>query len=140
MDFVVSADISQNNSAVKKRSKNNEGVAGFVTLRISVLVILLCFIGQIAGAQISSGTISGRVVDASGGVVANAQVQLTNQDTSVSIATKVLTSGDFFFPDVQPGTYIVSVIMDGYKKLQKKGLRLSAPERLSAGTFQPSFS
>ena len=104
-------------------------------LKLVAIMTMVGLFGISGRAQTSTGTISGRVLDQSGGVVANAEVQLTNEETNVTVGTKVLNSGDFILPDVQPGTYTVVIKMTGYKELRKQGLRLSASERLSAGTL-----
>ncbi len=88
-----------------------------------------------AGAQTISGTISGRVVDPSGAVVPGATVRLVEQSTNVAVTTKVLSDGDFAFPVVLPGTYTITVEAPGFKKFVKRGLVLTASERLSAGTL-----
>lgn len=104
-------------------------------LRLVALVCVICLLSAQSNAQTSSGTISGRVVDQSGAVVPDADVQLINQETGVVVGTKVLSSGDFVFPAVQPGTYAVVVDKKGFKELRKEGFRLSASERLSAGVL-----
>ncbi len=86
-------------------------------------------------AQTSSGTISGRVVDQSKGIVANAEVRLVNQQTGVIVTTRAGADGNFIFADVQPGTFAVIVQSPGYKELRKVNLRLSASQSLSAGTL-----
>ncbi|HEY7415047.1 MAG TPA: TonB-dependent receptor, partial [Ktedonobacteraceae bacterium] len=86
-------------------------------------------------AQTSSGTISGRVVDATGGVVLGADVRLINDLTGNVVTARVQSDGGFVFPDVQPGTYTVDVRANGYKELLKRGLVLSSAERLSAGAL-----
>lgn len=101
----------------------------------AILALLFCFAPPPSQAQISSGTISGRVVDQSGGAVVNAQVQLINQQTAVVVTTHTLSHGEFTFPDVQPGDFTVSVQKAGYNVFQKTDLRLSSAERLSAGTL-----
>ena len=106
-----------------------------LVLRLIAMLSVFCFLNVQGQAQSSSGTISGHVIDSTGGVVVNADVQLINQNTSVVINTKVLSSGDFIFADVQPGTFVVVVKMAGFKELRKEGLRLSSSERLSAGTM-----
>lgn len=73
------------------------------------IVLCLCSLGivltGIAFAQTSSGTISGHVVDQSGGIVTKAKVRLVNQQTAVQVTTQVRSNGDFVFADVQPGTF-----------------------------------
>ncbi len=104
-------------------------------LPLALLLVFLCGVSHIVRAQTSSGTISGRVVDQTGGVVVGAEVDLVNEQTGTKVTTQVRSSGDFSFLDVQPGTYTAIVRMQGYKELQKKNLTLTASERLSAGTL-----
>lgn len=103
--------------------------------RLFVFVYIFSVLSLAGWAQTSSGTINGHVVDATGGVIVGADVELINEQTGVVVRTKVLPSGDFVFADVQPGTYAVTVKMRAYKELRKQGLRLSSAERLSAGTI-----
>jgi len=101
---------------------------------VAVVLMLSCFALQ-GQAQTSSGTISGHLVDQSGGAVTNAEVKLINQKTNVLVTTQVRSNGDFIFPDVQPGTFTVVVQARGYKELRQVDLRLSASQSLSTGTL-----
>ncbi|MGB7189665.1 MAG: carboxypeptidase regulatory-like domain-containing protein [Acidobacteriaceae bacterium] len=98
--------------------------------------ILFSLFGGTAHAQTSSATISGYIVDQSKAVVPNAQVRLVNQATGVAVAARSNAKGAFIFPDVQPGTFEITVDAKGYKRLVKRDLVLTAQERLSAGTLQ----
>ena len=60
-------------------------------LRIASVLAVLSGLSLHAAAQTSSATISGHVVDQSGGVVPNASVTLLNQQTNVQV-TKHATS------------------------------------------------
>jgi hypothetical protein len=93
-------------------------------LRLSVLALGLFVLQQQADAQTSSATISGTVVDQSGGVVPNASVKLIIQLTNVEVTTKSRADGEFAFPDTQPGTFTVVVDAKGYKELRKIDLNL----------------
>jgi len=104
-------------------------------LTFTLAVGLFALLTSVAGAQTSSATISGHVVDKSRAAVAGAEVSLLNQQTNVVVTTRVNGSGDFNFPDVQPGTFTVLVKATGYKELRKVDLVLSASQNLSAGTL-----
>jgi len=104
-------------------------------LRLVAFTFLFSLCVMHMNAQTTSGTITGRVTDSGGAIVPTASVQLTNQDTNVSVTTKVLSGGDFTFADVPPGTYLVTVEAKGFKKFVKRDLVLTASERLSAGTL-----
>jgi hypothetical protein len=110
------------------------GIQMKFTLRL-IIVVLLGFAALQIQAQTSSGIITGRVVDASGAVISGASVQLVEQQTNVTVSTKVLPDGSFVFPDVQPGTFSVIVHAPGFKEFIKRDLTLTASERLSAGTL-----
>ena len=86
-------------------------------------------------AQTVSGTITGTVVDPSSLPVAGATVTLTNSDTGVKATEKTGASGEFTFTAVLPGRYSVAAEMNGFKKVEKTDLNISAAERLSAGEF-----
>lgn len=86
-------------------------------------------------AQTSSATISGTIVDQSGGAVPKASIKLINQLTNVVVATQARAGGDFSFPDTQPGVFTVVVDAPGYKEVRKVDLTLLASQNLSAGTI-----
>jgi hypothetical protein len=87
-------------------------------------------------AQSSSGTISGRVADSSGSVVAGAEVTLMNQvDRSVR-SFRTTSSGDFVFPNLDPGIYTLSIKAAGFKLLEKKDIRLAASDRIAITELQ----
>src|SRR5438067_1876789 len=86
-------------------------------------------------AQTSSATISGHVIDQSSAAVAGAEVVLVNQQTNVTVTTHCNGTGDFSFPDTQPGTFSVTVRAPGYKELHQVNLILNASQNLSTGTL-----
>src|SRR5208337_2110639 len=86
--------------------------------------------------QSSAGTISGRVVDASGGAIAGAQVRVINEVDQQGRTFETTGNGDFTFPQLAPGSYTVSIQMTGFKKFEKTGLRLSASDSLDIGALR----
>jgi hypothetical protein len=101
---------------------------------VAVVVMLGCFASP-ARTQTSSATISGHIVDQSGGVVSNAEIKLINQLTNVTVTAHTNRSGNFAFPDQQPGTFTVVVHGSGYKETRQVDLVLSASQNLSTGTI-----
>src|SRR5215471_13560908 len=87
-------------------------------------------------AQSSSSDITGRVLDSGGNVLANAEVTLTNQQTGDARTVTAGPTGDFVFATLQPGTYSVLVKAPGFKEFEKRDLKLSSSERLSAGDLR----
>ena len=60
-------------------------------------------------AQVTSGTISGRVQDSTGAVINNATVTITNPSNGFTRQLTTTDSGEFVAPNLLPGTYSVSV-------------------------------
>src|SRR5271154_5740314 len=100
-------------NVITASSKANMCERGVVDMKyllrlVAVVIMLSCFALPGRG-QTSSGTISGHLIDQSGGAVTNAEVRLINQATNVVVTAQVRPNGDFIFPDVQPGTFTVVV-------------------------------
>ncbi len=70
----------------------------------------------------TSGTIVGRVTDASGAGVPSAKIELTNQNTGIKSATTGSAQGDYVLPRVDPGTYRMSVSAPGFKTLVRNDI------------------
>src|SRR5262245_10039258 len=77
-------------------------------------LFLVCLPAGIASTQSSTSRIEGTVVDASGAVVPNASITVTNEDTGVSYEAKTGTAGTFSIPSLTPGLYTVSVSRQGF--------------------------
>jgi hypothetical protein len=67
-----------------------------------------------AKAQFDTATVIGRVTDPSGSVVRDATIALHNIDLGTTLTRKSNSSGEYEFPDVQVGSYTVSVISPGF--------------------------
>ncbi|HVW77885.1 MAG TPA: carboxypeptidase-like regulatory domain-containing protein [Alloacidobacterium sp.] len=65
-------------------------------------------------AQSGGSSIQGTISDASGAVVQNAGIALTNIATGVVLKTQSDPSGSYSFPSVQPGIYSIDVLKDGF--------------------------
>jgi hypothetical protein len=84
-----------------------------------LLAALLCFFAvtpsSLFAQSASTGTVAGTVTDPSGSAVVGATVNLT--DTATSIARKDVTNenGRYFFANVVPGKYSVSVNKTGFR-------------------------
>jgi hypothetical protein len=78
-------------------------------LILAMLAASICF------AQVGTGRLDGGVVDATGGVMANAKVTAVNQATQSKAETTTNTDGNFSFPSLQAGIYTVSVEARGFR-------------------------
>lgn len=67
-------------------------------------------------AQETTGTITGLVTDASGGVLPNADVTALNTGTNASYKTKTNTTGDYVFRAMPVGIYRLTVGAAGFKR------------------------
>jgi len=84
-----------------------------------------------ASAQVSTAELGGSVADASGAVIPNAKVTLTNTETNVmirEIATR--PDGGYVITLVPPGSYTISVEAAGFRKLVQSGLTLQTNQRV----------
>ena len=61
------------------------------------------------------GDITGVVSDASGGVVVNATVTVTNPQTNFTRTAITNTAGNYNFPALQPGVYNVKAEAPGFR-------------------------
>jgi hypothetical protein len=71
-----------------------------------------------------TATVAGRVTDSLGGVLAGAQVEVTNVETNTSFKTKTNHLGLYRAPNLSPGYYRVIVRMFGFRTMVKPGLKL----------------
>jgi hypothetical protein len=79
-----------------------------------------------AWAQTDRGIITGSVTDATGAVVAGANVRARHLGTNVEAATTTTNSGDYTIPSLVPGNYAVRVEQQGFKASQIANLILPA--------------
>jgi carboxypeptidase family protein len=88
------------------------------------LTIWLAFVAVLFGANVvawgqDNATINGTVVDASGAVVPNAAISLTNPSTGQVRESVSNSSGAYRFANVGVGTYTLSASANGFQKYTK---------------------
>lgn len=104
---------------------------------ILVLLVLCC---APLRSQESRGTITGRVVDASGAVVAGAEVRVTNKETGATATARSNGAGNYTIPYLLPGVYDLSADFTGFKKTETPGIQVRVNDvlrievRLEVGT------
>jgi len=96
---------------------------------------LIQFVGTPARAQIFTGSISGTVVDTSGGSVPQAALALKQTGTGLALQTESEANGRFVFPSVEPGEYTLTIEKTGFKTFEQKGIALQTGERLALGSL-----
>jgi len=82
-------------------------------------------------AQTETATISGQVTDASQAPVPNAPVIIRNEQTAQEYSVKTGENGNYVSPPLRPGSYTVSVEIQGFKKaIQSASLDIDQRARL----------
>jgi hypothetical protein len=91
------------------------------------LVLGLCLVlgAGLAFAQMTTtGRMIGTVTDPTGAVVAGADVTATDEATGKTYETKSGSDGGFVFSNLQPGSYTVTVAMQGFKKAEVRAVKI----------------
>jgi hypothetical protein len=91
------------------------------------------FMAGTAAAQSTAATLSGTVKDPSGASVPAAKVEIVNTKTRQAHVVTSSESGLFVAPDIEEGTYDVSVEKPGFKKLTRSGVTVNPQDRLALG-------
>ncbi len=88
----------------------------------------------VASAQITTGNVSGTVVDSTGGVIPGATVTLTNEAQGTKVGP-VATSGEgiYVFPNVTAGTYTLQISLSGFKTVTRAGVVVTGGARIAVG-------
>jgi hypothetical protein len=97
--------------------------------------IILSLPGVPLMAQVTSGTISGRVQDVTGAVISGASVTVSNPSNGLTRQITTSDSGEFVAPNLLPGTYNITVEAPGFRKVESTGFVLSAAGKLDAGNL-----
>jgi hypothetical protein len=97
-----------------------------------LVVIALWLVSPLwLSAQVSTGKITGQVVDSSDAVVPNAQVVVTNVATNVARNLATDSAGIYSVPNLLPGEYTVEVTLAGFESQTKTGLTLSIGQTIT---------
>jgi hypothetical protein len=95
------------------------------------LIVALSLAPSVALAQITTGTVTGRVVDAQGGVIPGATVILISESRNTRSAPVITNeTGDYVFPNVTADTYTVEVTLEGFKTVRRTGVVVSGADRV----------
>ncbi|MGJ5818749.1 carboxypeptidase regulatory-like domain-containing protein [Paludibaculum fermentans] len=93
-------------------------------------ITLLALMAGLLSAQEYRGTLSGRVTDATGSAVPNAQVLLTKTDTNSRAQVVTGPDGLFTAPFLAPGPYTLALEVVGFKKFVRTGVVLGTNEKI----------
>lgn len=101
----------------------------------ALAITVFSFNQPAAFGQIATGSLSGTVVDTTGGVIPGAKVVLTNQATRIQYSTTSNGRGFFNFPTLQPATYNLEISAQGFKSWNQQGISLHTGESRSVANI-----
>src|ERR1700737_2194966 len=94
------------------------------------LALVLCFFVSVpVHAQVTGATLSGTVSDASGAVIAGADVSAKNTATGVAKDTTSDSAGLYSLPNLIPGPYEVKVAAKGFSTAVQSNLTLAVGQQ-----------
>ncbi len=110
-------------------------------LKLALVLLVVCLGSALPvwAQSASSGTVSGSVTDPSNAVVAGAAITLTDTATNISRTSNSNGAGRYFFADVTPGTYSLTVAKSGFatakteNQIVQVGVNLTANLVLQVG-------
>ena len=106
------------------------------SLAIATVVMLLAPISLYA--QVDTGSISGIVTDASGAVIHDATVTLTNEGTNAKLTTTAGADGDYKFSPVRIGSYTVTASYTGFQTTELRHVTVNVSANVVANfTLKP---
>jgi hypothetical protein len=86
-----------------------------MSAKVFVAAICLTLSAAAAGAQVPTGTISGRVTDSSGGVLPGVTVTATSPNLQGPRVIVTSSFGDYVIPLLPPGTYTLTFELSGFQ-------------------------
>ncbi|MBL8173590.1 MAG: TonB-dependent receptor [Bryobacterales bacterium] len=92
--------------------------------RITPTVLCIAALATAAFAQDYRATISGHIVDASGGVVAGAKIQAIHVATNETTNATSDAGGNYTVPFLRPGQYKLTVSASGFKQFNRENITL----------------
>jgi hypothetical protein len=92
--------------------------------RVIGALLMMCVAAIPASAQQGTTELRGRVIDAQGAVLPGVTVVVRNQETGMVRDTVSGQDGTFIASGLVPGTYQLNAELQGFKKFERKDLRL----------------
>ena len=98
---------------------------------VAVLAVVLLLLPSSALAQITTGTVTGRITDSTGASIPGARVVLISEARGTrSAAVNTNAMGDYVIPNVIPDTYTLEVTFESFKTSQRAGIQVSGGDRI----------
>lgn len=96
--------------------------------RVAILLTLSTCLGY---SQTATGTLEGRVTDATGAIVPGAQVKIVSAQTNVEQELTTNSVGVFVRPFLPPGLYQLTVEKTGFRKYTGKDIQINVQQTVS---------
>src|SRR5258708_25862644 len=96
---------------------------GMAPVRVAFMLGLLSPAAVMA--QVVTGTISGRVTDSAGAVLAGATIQIQNGETGLSRTAETDTAGRYVARSLPVGPYSVTAQQQGFQRQIHNGITLA---------------
>ncbi|HEX8766231.1 MAG TPA: carboxypeptidase-like regulatory domain-containing protein, partial [Candidatus Acidoferrum sp.] len=90
--------------------------------RYIAVALFLLAAATLGFSQSSRGTIAGTILDPSGAVVEGATITATGVETGAVYKTTSTATGSYRIPDMQLGTYNITVSANGFNTSEEKGV------------------
>jgi hypothetical protein len=91
----------------------------------ATIMLLLGLRAGVVHSQVASGTISGTVVDSSGAVLPDVQVQVENMDTGITRGAKTDSAGIYSVPLLISGNYRVTAAHTGFRTAVQRDIGMT---------------
>jgi hypothetical protein len=116
---LVPASLFLNNAvkAIIRRGIRVSSAANHQMIRVALVVVVSCAF-LTAQNVVLTGSLGGRVTDASGAIVPGASVVMRNLATGVQQSTETNHAGLYRFPEVMPGAYSITAGLKGFRDVQ----------------------
>ena len=89
-----------------------------------LVLIVAAFVVASAWAQTGTTSVKGVVTDASGAAIVGAKVTLSSQAQGLNRVAASGSTGEYEFLALPPGTYVLTVEMNGFRKYEQTNLQL----------------
>lgn len=97
-------------------------------LRLSATLLLLGLPGASFGQEVRA-TVTGQVSDPSGSPIPGAAITITDVSRNASVTTESNATGIYVTPYLSPGTYTLTVEVEGFKRFVRENILLEAQDR-----------
>src|SRR5579883_397089 len=98
--------------------------------RIAPFAAIAALSAALAIGQSFVGEIRGLIQDPGGAIIAGANVSLKNEATGTVVNTVSTTAGQYAFPQLEPGTYTITVQVQGFKTLTRPGIIVGVQQKV----------